>query len=87
MFSYFYLCLGNCQFSFSHLGFWSGNFFLIAPFPDHCLLVPFYIKLLQNEDLINKKIESRLFHVIIASQVKNHITLCFCMEWNRTVTQ
>ena len=22
----------------SHLGFWSGNFFLIAPFPDHCLL-------------------------------------------------
>ena len=21
---------------FSHLGFWSGNFFLIAPFPDHC---------------------------------------------------
>ena len=27
---------------FSHLGFWSGNLFLIAPFPDHCLLVPFY---------------------------------------------
>ena len=24
-----------------HLGFWSGNFFLIAPFPDHCLLVLF----------------------------------------------
>ena len=24
------------------LGLWSGNFFLIAPFPDHCLLVPFY---------------------------------------------
>ena len=23
---------------FSHLGFWGGNFFLIAPFPDHCLL-------------------------------------------------
>ena len=20
--------------------FWSGDFFLIAPFPDHCLLVP-----------------------------------------------
>ena len=28
---------------FSHLGFWSGNFFLIAPLPDHCLLVPFSI--------------------------------------------
>ena len=26
---------------FSYLGFWSGNIFLIAPFPDHCLLVPF----------------------------------------------
>ena len=25
---------------FSHLGFWSGNIFLIAPFPDRCLLVP-----------------------------------------------
>ena len=28
-------------FFFSHLGFWSGNLFLIAPFPDLCLLVPF----------------------------------------------
>ena len=27
---------------FSHLGFWSGNLPLIAPFPDLCLLVPFY---------------------------------------------
>ena len=26
---------------FSHLGFWSRCAFLIAPFPDHCLLVPF----------------------------------------------
>ena len=26
---------------FSHLGFWSGNFFLIAPFSDNCLLVRF----------------------------------------------
>ena len=28
---------------FSHLGFWSGNLFLIAPFPDLCLLVPFHM--------------------------------------------
>ena len=28
------------SFVFSHLGFWSGNLFLIAPFPDLCLLVP-----------------------------------------------
>ena len=27
---------------FSHLGFWGGSLFLIAPFPDLCLLVPFY---------------------------------------------
>ena len=27
---------------FSHFGFWSGNLFLIAPFPDLCLLVPFH---------------------------------------------
>ena len=27
---------------FSHLGFWSGNLFLIAPFPDLCLLVHFF---------------------------------------------
>ena len=29
---------------FSHLGFWSGNLFLIAPFPDLCLLVPLYMR-------------------------------------------
>ena len=28
---------------FSHLGFWCGNLFLIAPFPDLCLLVPFCV--------------------------------------------
>ena len=26
---------------FYHIGFWSGNLFLIAPFPDRCLPVPF----------------------------------------------
>ena len=26
---------------FSHLGVWRGNLYLIAPFPDRCLLVPF----------------------------------------------
>ena len=29
-------------FVFSHLGFWSGNLFLVAPFPGLCLLVPFH---------------------------------------------
>ena len=35
------LLVYDCQFSFFNLDFWSGNFFLIAPFSDHCLLVPF----------------------------------------------
>ena len=40
MFSWYkYLIVGLV---FSRLGFWSGNLFLIAPFPDLCLLVPFY---------------------------------------------
>ena len=37
---------------FSHLGFWIGNLFLIAPFPDLCLFVlfsmlsdPFWLKI------------------------------------------
>ena len=36
---YQYLIVGLV---FPHLGFWSGNLFLIASFPDLCLLVPFY---------------------------------------------
>ena len=36
---YKYLIVGLV---FSRLGFWSGNLFLIAPFPDLCLLVPFH---------------------------------------------
>ena len=39
-----YKCL-IVSLGFSHLGFWSGNLFLIAPFPDLCLLVPFYTSL------------------------------------------
>ena len=39
MFSWYkYLVVGLV---FSHLGFWSGSLFLIAPFPDLCLLVLF----------------------------------------------
>ena len=50
---------------FSHLGFWSGNLFLIAPFPDLCLLVPFFSNVfiaVKNENfLVKKKIEIFLF--------------------------
>ena len=40
---------------FSHLGFWSGNLFLVAPFPDLCLLVPFYIVKLRFDGVKRKK--------------------------------
>ena len=39
--SWYKYLIVNLVFS-PHLGFWSGNLFLIAPFPDLCLLVPFY---------------------------------------------
>ena len=41
---------------FSHLGFWSGNLFLIAPFPDLCLLVPLtgrYFFLIFCQDILD----------------------------------
>ena len=37
---------------FSHLGFWSGSLFLIAPFPDLCLLVLFHSSWLEPELLV-----------------------------------
>ena len=40
MFSWYKYLIVNLV--FSHLGFWSGNLFLIVPFPDLCLLVPFW---------------------------------------------
>ena len=52
---YKYLIVGLV---FSRLGFWSGNLFLIAPFPDLCLLVPFCKNkpsLVIANDLTNKK--------------------------------
>ena len=44
---------------FSHLGFWSGNLFLIAPFPDLCLLVPSHcevIVLLKKMHLVSQNL-------------------------------
>ena len=43
---------------FSHLGFWSGNLFLIAPFPDLCLLVPFF---LSQISCVGKTVERFVF--------------------------
>ena len=38
---------------FSQFGFWSGNLFLIAPFPDLCLLVPFYNNKFGNQFIVS----------------------------------
>ena len=46
MFSWYKYLIVN--FVFSHLGFWSGNLFLIAPFPDLCLLVSFLLLKIQR---------------------------------------
>ena len=55
---------------FSHLGFWSGNLFLIAPFPDLCLLVP-------SIDLLWEK-NSKIFF----SETTGPTALIFCMwQW------
>ena len=41
---------------FSHLGFWSGNLFLSAPFPDLCLLVPFYVKMIHIKQKLLRRV-------------------------------
>ena len=46
VFSWNKYLIGNLV--FSHLGFWSWNLFLIAPFPDRCLLVPSYTVQIPN---------------------------------------
>ena len=50
MFSWYKYLIVNLV--FSHLGFWSGNLFLIAPFPDLCLLIPFYSVKLKSQSKI-----------------------------------
>ena len=62
---------------FSHLGFWIGNLFLIAPFPDRCLLVPLYVGAIIESDArshflysILCKINLAIFH---ARYVFDHV--------------
>ena len=46
---------------FSHLGFWSGNLFLIAPFPDLCLLVPFFNLVGRSRSFLSVALSNRVF--------------------------
>ena len=56
---------------FSHLGFLSGNLFLIAPFPVLCLLVPFS----------NHKSQEGVFSVVCGA-----MNLKFLTEYQEQVT-
>ena len=56
---------------FSHLGFWSGNLFLIAPFPDLCPLVPF------NKLIIHVCIVMLGVNVAYYLEISLSFSLCF----------
>ena len=58
---------------FSHLGFWSGNLFLTAPFPDLCLLVPFLIRtlILTSQNSTPEYLTGELF-----SEVDRNVVCC-----------
>ena len=70
MFAYFYYKYLIVVLVFSHLGFWSGDLFLIAPFPDLCLLVPFYFS---SNILIVMSIFTGIY---VHGVSKKHMSLC-----------
>ena len=59
----------------SHLGFWSGNLFLIAPFPNLCLLVPFRMTIAVCRILNQKSTNNHLLSVSIITNISNSMTL------------
>ena len=80
---YKYLIVGLV---FSHLGFWSGNLFLIAPFPDLCLLVPLHVEFarticrvqLFDKRCSSKKLESdhaKLRQLMLVKELKRCINV------------
>ena len=73
MFSWYKYLVVNLV--FSYLGFWSGNLFLIAPFPDLCLLVPF-------NTIVNQKQFSTIIKAKLINRFKENITntLIKCTE-------
>ena len=64
---------------FSHLGFWSGNLFLIAPFPDLCLLVPTYtpkvLKFASNNCYDNGSLSCGQIYTVYKISTKIHVIL------------
>ena len=59
---------------FCHLGFWSGNLFLIAPFPDLCLLVhllKLYCLLLVNMQCLAQSECINMVNYCLLNQISN----------------
>ena len=63
MFSWYKYLIVNLV--FSHLGFWSGNLFLFAPFPDLCLLVLFIVWTVMFGTLGTKPPKPHYYHLFI----------------------
>ena len=64
---------------FSHLGFWSGNLFLIAPFPDLCLLVPFSkVEYIAIKTVPDWKTSATILKSIHEHGRKHHAEQCWC---------
>ena len=63
---------------FSHLGFWSGSLFLIAHFPDLCLLVLF-------DTPPHKLLKSKLFSYGIGGKTIKWIDVFLCYRQQRVV--
>ena len=60
---------------FSHLGFCSGSLFLIAPFPDLCLLVPYSLVFVYKK--LSSVFEFPLSRFsIITDIIKIHLFVC-----------
>ena len=79
MFSWYkYLIVGLV---FSHLGFWSGSLFLIAPFPDLCLLVLFQ----QGDRVPHERILLKLDHYGMRGRTLDWIRV-FLMDRTQKVT-
>ena len=66
---------------FSHLGFWSGNLFLIAPFPDLCLLVPFQSATVRWKNKYRNSSERLSIGGLIVNNILgNTVSVLFCFD-------
>ena len=74
MFSWYKYLIVNLV--FSHLAYWSGNLFLIAHFPDCCLLVPLYTGMFMKKQLKCAVIEYMDSTVPLLSESKIRDILC-----------